>query len=128
MTDFFSKITSSALDETNIDKSRSNIDNAVNRIGQESGRMMIGDNKNQYHSGYNREEQNSNQATSAENDNNDVATNAETKKKEAKEKLPQKRILGLKPLHFGLGLFIVVGGAFLAYQQFKTGGTKSIIK
>lgn len=127
MTDFFSKITASATTEnenSSINRARISSDDAAQRIGQESGRMMVGNNQPQYHSNIGGE----NQQTTASQNNNEEAkatNNAADDKKQEDPKLPQKIILGMKPLHFvGVALVVAVGG-YLAYQHFKTGGAKS---
>lgn len=128
MTDFFSKITSATDDTSSIKRSKTNIDNAVNKMGQESNRMMVGNNPNQYHSNSNGQNE-ENQQNSA-NSSTTVENNTETKNSEEKNTMmPQKRILGLKPLHFGLAVVGAAVASYFIYQNYKkTGGAKAVIK
>lgn len=129
MTDFFSKITSATDDTSIIKRSKTNIDNAVNKMGQESNRMMVGNNPNQYHSNSNGQNE-ENQQNAANNSSTTVEGKTETKKSEEKNTMmPQKRILGLKPVHFGLAVVGAALASYFIYQNYKkTGGAKAVIK
>jgi len=130
MTDFFNKITSATDDTSSIKRSRTNIDNAVNKMGQESDRMMVGNNPNQYHSNSDGPNEENQQNAANSNSSTKVENKTESKKAEDKKTiLPQKRILGLKPLHFGLAVVGVAVASYFIYQNYnKTGGAKAVIK
>lgn len=121
---FKNRITSGATQQANgMSRTKSNVNDAVDKIQHESKDIMI----NEIYAGADGSSQNEEVNTTPEMQTETTAKEeaVATPKNEVAE---GRRILGMKPLHFGIGVAVIAVVGILVYRDFNKKGIAKVIK